>query len=38
MAAAARWQCQIGDSCYDPLYDLDDNGNINILDIMQTAA
>jgi len=38
MAIAARWRCETGDSCYDPLYDMDGDGGIDIVDIMQVAV
>jgi hypothetical protein len=28
----------VGDGCYDELYDLDDDGDIDIVDIMLVAA
>jgi len=35
---ASRWRCQSGDTCYDARCDLDDDGDIDIVDIMQVAA
>jgi len=37
-AVAARWRCRTGDLCYDPLYDMDNNGVINIVDIMKVVV
>ena len=38
MMVAGRWQCQVGDDCYDPLYDSNGDGRVDILDIMVAAA
>jgi RHS repeat-associated protein len=38
MLVVARWSCQSGDDCYDPLYDLDGNEVIDIADVMLVAA
>ena len=38
MQVAARWNCDLGDPCYDALYDVDDDGDIDIVDIMMVAA
>jgi uncharacterized repeat protein (TIGR01451 family) len=35
---ASRWRCQCGDDCYDPLYDLDHDCDIDIVDIMFVTA
>ncbi len=34
MEAANRWRCQSGDACYDADYDLDKDGDIDVVDIM----
>ena len=31
---ANHWRCKCGDACYDPLYDLDGDCDIDIVDIM----
>jgi len=38
MAVASRWGCECGDECYDPLYDLDDDRDIDVVDIMLVAS
>jgi uncharacterized repeat protein (TIGR01451 family) len=35
---AGRWRCKCGDVCYDPLYDLDHDCDIDIVDIMLVTA
>jgi len=35
---ASRWRCQWGDGCYNLLYDLDGDGDIDIVDIMLVAT
>ncbi len=35
---AARWRCQSGDDCYDAHFDLDQDGNIDIVDSMFIVA
>jgi PKD repeat protein len=37
-AVASRWRCQVGDGCYDARYDLDGDGVITVVGIMQVAA
>ena len=34
MKVASRWRCKCWDSCYDPRYDTDGDGDIDIVDIM----
>ena len=34
MEVASRWRCQNGEDCYDERYDLDKDGDIDIVDIM----
>jgi hypothetical protein len=34
MKVASRWRCKYWDSCYNPLYDLDGDCDIDIVDIM----
>ena len=34
MLAANRWRCRSGDACYHADYDLDNDGDIDIVDIM----
>ena len=34
MLVASRWRCRLGDSCYEELYDLDEDDDIDIVDIM----
>jgi hypothetical protein len=34
MQAASCWRYKCGDECYDPRYDLDDDCNIDVVDIM----
>ena len=36
-AIAAHWHCETGDPCYDPLYDMDGDGDVDIVDIMEVA-
>ena len=38
MLVASRWHSSVGDDNYDPVYDLDDDGDIDIVDIMLVAA
>ena len=38
MAVASRWRCKCGDASYDPLYDLDNDCDIDIVDIMLVVA
>jgi len=38
MPVASRWRCQCGDACYNLLYDLDADGDIDIVDIMLVAV
>jgi hypothetical protein len=35
---AGRWRCEVGDGCYDARYDLDGDGVITVVAIMQVAA
>jgi predicted secreted protein len=35
---ASRWHCQLGDACYDDTYDVDSDGDIDIVDIMLVTA
>jgi len=37
-AVAGRWRCKCEDACYDPLYDIDDDCDIDIVDIMLVVA
>lgn len=37
-AAAERWNCSLGDACYDATYDLNDDDLINVIDIELDAA
>ena len=32
------WRCRAGDSCYDELYDVNNDGDIDILDVLLVAA
>ena len=34
MQVANRWRCRTGDGCYDDDYDLDKDGDIDVVDIM----
>jgi hypothetical protein len=34
MLVASKWRCQSGDDCYIIIYDLDKDGDIDIVDIM----
>jgi len=38
MLAANCWRCKCGDTCYDPLYDINDDCDIDIVDIMLMVA
>jgi len=38
MLVASRWHCQSGDDCYDDRYDLDEDGDIDVVDIMLVTA
>jgi hypothetical protein len=38
MAVAGRWRAEHGDEDYDLLYDVDGDGTITVIDIMQVAA
>jgi len=38
MMVASRWRCQRGDECYNPRCDLDEDGDIDIVDIMKVVA
>jgi hypothetical protein len=35
---ASRWHCHLGDACYDDTYDVDSDGDIDIVDIMLVTA
>ncbi|MGA9348903.1 MAG: C1 family peptidase [Anaerolineae bacterium] len=35
---ASRWHCQLGDACYDDTYNVDSDGDIDIVDIMLVTA
>jgi hypothetical protein len=37
MKVAANWRCRLGDGCYNENYDLDKDGDIDIVDIMLVA-
>lgn len=37
-AAAQRWNCSVGDVCYDEIYDLNADNQINVVDIEMDAA
>ncbi len=37
MLVVGSWQCQSGEGCYDGRYDLDQDGDIDIVDIMLVA-
>jgi hypothetical protein len=34
MQVASRWRCRSWDGCYDDKYDIDKDGDIDIVDIM----
>jgi hypothetical protein len=34
MKVAANWRCRLGNACYNENYDLDKDGDIDIVDIM----
>jgi len=34
MQIASRWNCKLGDDCYAPCFDVDDDGDIDVVDIM----
>jgi hypothetical protein len=38
MLVASRWRCRMGDACYGELYDLDGDGQILVVDIMQVTG
>jgi hypothetical protein len=38
MSVAARFSCFSGDGCYDARYDLDGDGEIDIVDVMSVAV
>jgi len=38
MEVASRWRCRLGEDCYEELYDLDKDGDIDIVDIMKVVA
>ena len=38
MLVASRWRCRSGDDCYDERFDLDHDGDIDIVDIMKVAV
>ena len=38
MQVASRWRSRIGDTNYDPIYDLDGDGIITVVDIMKVVA
>jgi len=38
MRVASRWRCRSMDSCYDDDYDIDKDGDIDIVDIMKVVA
>jgi hypothetical protein len=38
MQVAARWNTAWGDENFDRKYDLDDDGDVDIVDIMRVAA
>lgn len=38
MEVANRWRCRSGDDCYDERYDIDKDGDIDIVDIIKVAA
>jgi PKD repeat protein len=37
-AVADSWRCHLGEACYNPLHDLDGDGGITVIDVMQVAA
>lgn len=37
-AVAGRWNCSLGDACFDTIYDLNTDNNINVIDIEIDAA
>jgi hypothetical protein len=37
-AVAGRWRCESGEECYGLAYDVDGDGMITVIDIMQVAA
>jgi len=38
MLVATLWHSSVGDDDYNPVYDLDGNGDIDIVDIMMVAV
>jgi len=38
MGVASRWNCRCGDACYDPRYDMDDDCDVDVVDIMRVAS
>lgn len=38
MRVASRWRCRSQDACYDECYDIDHDGDIDIVDIMKVVA
>ena len=38
MQVASRWRCREGDGCYEAIYDLDGDGDTDIVDIMLVVA
>jgi len=38
MEVANRWRCKCGDTCYDPLHDINKDRVINVVDIMLVVA
>ena len=37
-AVASRWRCRLGEDCYKELYDIDKDGDIDIVDVMRVVA
>ena len=38
MQVASLWRCRSGDDCYDDYFDMDKDGDIDIVDIMLVVA
>ncbi|MEZ4768879.1 MAG: hypothetical protein R2844_10700 [Caldilineales bacterium] len=37
-AVAAKWNCNLGDACYDAAYDLNNDNRIDVIDVEEDAA
>jgi hypothetical protein len=38
MLVVAAWNCAVGDPCYETRCDINDNGLVNLVDVMQVVG